>query len=593
MSALARASLYGSRAIGVLLLPGLTKAPPGYAQSHTSTVGADRSRAIHLLQRTTYGPRPQDIEAVLSTGVAGWLDLQLHPDRIDDAALDLLLAGVPIATMSFTDLLGQFPPGQVLRPLRELAQNDSLPRSQRRKLRQELGERNPRKILTDMTSARLLRAVHSERQLEEMMTAFWFDHFNVFWGKGAARWMVSDYERTAIRPHVFGKFEDMVLATARHPAMLFYLDNFQSVAPDSSLQARERRDGVTRRFAGMNPRARDRARERMAQARQQRQRRPGLNENYARELMELHTLGVDGGYSQADVIAVARILTGWTFQQPGNRMDMRQAQASFEDGRIVLPDVDYREAYRFRFRSQLHDAGEKTVMGHTFERGGGEDEGVELIGTLARHPSTARHIAIQLVTRFVADEPPTALVDHLAAVFLATGGDLRKVTRALFTSEAFYQADALCNRIKSPFLLVASTLRLTYGHMPNAQVLNEPLRSLGEAPYLAEPPTGYSETSAQWASSGAMLARINFATSYVAGDLPGVGPDGERLFAEIREVGEDGLTGLVSALLPGVDPTDLTNVIHDDLRENPPDRQDEGGVRALSLILGSPEFQRH
>jgi len=540
MSALGRAWLY----LGLVLLAGLTKAPAAHAQNGEGTA---RARAIHLLQRATYGPRPQDIDAVLSTGTADWLDLQLHPERIDDSALDPRLASASVATMSLPQLLEQYPPGQVLQPLRELAQDDSLSSSERRTLRRELGERGPRRILADMSSARLTRAVHSERQLEEMMTAFWFDHFNVFWGKGATRWLVSDYERTAIRANVFGKFEDMVLATAQHPAMLFYLDNFQSVAPDSSLRARDRRDQVARRIQRMPPQARDRAGERMAQTRdrerEQRGRTPGLNENYARELMELHTLGVDGGYTQADVIDVARILTGWTFQQPGrrmdmqpgNRMDMRQARASFEDGRVVWPDVDYTEAYRFRFRAELHDAGKKTVMGRSFEAGGGQEEGVELIRTLARDPSTARHIATQLATRFVADEPPTSLVDRLAEVFLATDGDLREVTRVLFTSDEFY-ASGVGDRVKSPFLLVASTLRLTHGHMPNA---------------------------------------------------------GDRLFDEIRRAGGEGLPGLVSALLPGVETAELMTVILDNLRTNPPEQENEGGVRALGLILGSPEFQRH
>ncbi len=584
MSALARASLY----IAVLLLPGLARAPLAYAQE---AEGADRARAVHLLQRATYGPRPQDIDAVLSAGITDWLDRQLHPERIDDSELEPLLTGAPVASMSLAELLKQYPPGRVLQPLRELVQDDSLSRGERRRLRRELGEHSPRRILADLATARLTRAVHSERQLQEMMTAFWFDHFNVFWGKGATRWLVPDYEQHAIRPHVLGRFEDMVLATAQHPAMLFYLDNFQSVAPDSSLQARERREVMARRMGRMPARGRERMRQRMEEER--RRPRPGLNENYARELLELHTLGVDGGYTQADVIDVARILTGWTFLQAGNRMDMRQARASYEDGRLVLPDLDYGEAYRFRFRSELHDSGEKTVMGHVFEAGGGQEEGVELIRMLARHPSTARHVATQLVTRFVADEPPTALVDHLADVFLDTDGDLREVTRALFTADEFYDPSVVANRVKSPFLLVTSTLRMTRGHMPNARVLVEPLRSLGEAPYLAEPPTGYPETSAQWASSGAMLTRMNFATSYVTGELRGVGPDGDRLFGEIRKRGGDGLPGLVDALLPGTDSSELMAVIQEDLQANPPEEENQGGVRALSLILGSPEFQRH
>ena len=337
-----------------------------------------------------------------------------------------------------------------------------------------------------------------------MMTTFWYDHFNVFWGKDATRSLVPDYERNAIRPHVFGKFEDMVLATAQHPAMLFYLDNFQSAASDSSLQARERRDAIAQRMRRMPARARARATQRMEED-QQRRRRPGLNENYARELMELHTLGVDGGYTQADVIDVARILTGWTFGESGSRMEMRQARAAYEDGRLVLPEIAYDDAYQFRFRAEFHDAGEKTVMGHVFEAGGGQEEGEELIRMLAHHPSTARHVATQLATRFVADSPSTTLVDHLAEVFLATEGDLREVTRALFTSDEFYDPAVVANRVKSPFLLVTSTLRMTHGRTANVRVLMEPLRSLGEAPYLAEPPTGYPRRALSGPPAGPCL----------------------------------------------------------------------------------------
>ena len=248
MSALERATLY----IVVLSLSGLAKAPRAYAQGAEAT---DRDRAIHLLQRATYGPRPQDVDAVFSAGIADWLDRQLHPERIDDSALETRLAQIPVASMSLTELLGQYPPRQVLSSVRELVQGNSLPESETRRLRRELGEHSPRRILDGLATARITRAVHSERQLQEMMTTFWYDHFNVFWGKDATRSLVPDYERNAIRPHVFGKFEDIVLATAQHPAMLFYLDNFQSAAPDSSLQARERRDAITQRMRRMPARA--------------------------------------------------------------------------------------------------------------------------------------------------------------------------------------------------------------------------------------------------------------------------------------------------------------------------------------------------
>ena len=585
MSALTRATLY----ITVLSISGLVKAPVAYTQETQAT---DRDRAIHLLQRATYGPRPADIDAVLSDGISDWLDRQLHPERIDNAALETLLDGVPVASMSLNELAGQYPPNQVLQSVRQLSQSNSLEESDQRRLRRELGEHSPRRILDGLATTRITNAVHSERQIEEMMTAFWYDHFNVFWGKDATRLLVPGYERNAIRPHVFEKFEDMVLATAQHPAMLFYLDNFQSAAPDSSLQARERRDANARRMRRMPAQARAQATQRMEEQ-QRRRPRPGLNENYARELLELHTLGVDGGYTQADVIDVARILTGWTFGEQRSRMQMRQTQASYEDGRLVLPDTDYEEVYRFRFRPEFHDTGEKTVMGHVFEAGGGHEEGVELIRMLAHHPSTARHIATQLATRFVADKPPLALVDHLAAVFLATSGDLREVTRALFTSDEFYDPAVVGNRVKSPFLLVTSTLRMTYGRAANSRVLMETLRSLGEAPYLAEPPTGYEETSAQWASGGAMLTRMNFATSYVTGELRGVRPDRNRIFGEIRRRGEDSVAVLLDALLPGTDTTELMAVIEEELQTTPPESDRESRLRVLGLILGSPEFQSH
>ncbi len=583
MSALTRATLYTI----VLSISGLVKSPVAYTQETQAT---DRDRAIHLLQRATYGPRPADVDAVLSDGISDWLDRQLHPERIDNAALETLLDGVPVASMSLNELAGQYPPNQVLQSVRQLSQSNSLEESDQRRLRRELGEHSPRRILDGLATTRITNAVHSERQIEEMMTAFWYDHFNVFWGKDATRLLVPAYERNAIRPHVFGKFEDMVLATAQHPAMLFYLDNFQSAAPDNSLRARERRDANARRMRRMPAQTRAQATQRMEERRRP---RPGLNENYARELLELHTLGVDGGYTQADVIDVARILTGWTFGEQRSRMQMRQTQASYEDGRLVLPDTDYEEVYRFRFRPEFHDTGEKTVMGRVFEAGGGHEEGVELIRMLAHHPSTARHIATQLATRFVADKPPLALVDHLAAVFLATSGDLREMTRALFTSDEFYDPAVVGNRVKSPFLLVTSTLRMTYGRTANSRVLMETLRSLGEAPYLAEPPTGYEETSAQWASGGAMLTRMNFATSYVTGELRGVRPDRNRIFGEIRRRGEDSVAVLLDALLPGTDTTELMAVIEEELQTTPPESDRESRLRVLGLILGSPEFQSH
>ncbi|RMH20422.1 MAG: DUF1800 family protein, partial [Gemmatimonadetes bacterium] len=308
-----------------------------------------------------------------------------------------------------------------------------------------------------------------------------------------------------------------------------------------------------------------------------------------------HTLGVDGGYTQDDVVQAARILTGWTFRpyRPGRGMD--RARARLEDGSLRLPDVDTRGAFVYQFRPEAHDAGEKVVLGHRFEAGRGEDEGIELIRMLARHPSTAHHIARQLALRFVSDDPPERLVNDLAQVFLDTEGDLREVTRALFTHPDFYRSDVAGARVKSPFTLVAGTLRLTHARLANPRPVIELLRSLGEAPYLAEPPTGYEETSAGWAASGAMLNRMNFAVAFVSGEMRGVAPNGEWVFRQARTLAPDPLEGLARLLLPagGADAEAVLQVVRDDLAARPPADEREAAVRAAALILGSPAYQRH
>ena len=262
----------------------------------------------------------------------------------------------------------------VLQPLRQLVEDESLPESERAELRRELGRVSPGRILGELAGSRIYRSAYSERQLEEMMTAFWFDHFNVYFPKGATRWLVGDYERTAIRPHVFGTFEDMLVATAEHPAMLFYLDNFRSAAPDSSEMAR--RAGVSQ------PRLDRVSRSRLDRLLRQ---RAGLNENYARELLELHTLGVDGGYTQEDVVNVARVFTGWTFAPLGNREMLATVRGNVEGGDRRIPQLDFDGAYRFQFRPMLHDSGEKVVLGETFSRGGATGRGLPGAGH-AREP---------------------------------------------------------------------------------------------------------------------------------------------------------------------------------------------------------------
>ncbi|QOY85837.1 DUF1800 domain-containing protein [Paludibaculum fermentans] len=324
-------------------------------------------------------------------------------------------------------------------------------------------------IAYDLGEGKILRAVYSNLQLEEVLTDFWFNHFNVFFDKGADWYLTTSYERDAIRPNVLGKFKDLLIATARHPAMLFYLDNWQSVAPGS----------------------------------QPRQKQRGLNENYARELMELHTLGVDGGYSQKDIIEVARCFTGWTIRQP-------------------------QQGGAFYFAPRLHDRGEKTVLGVKIASGGGEEDGLKVLELLARHPSTARFVCRELALRFVSDNPPAALVDRMAKEYLKTDGDLRAVVRTMFESKEFWSAEAYKSKIKSPLEFVASAVRAGEANITFGFGLAQIVERLGQPLYKKAEPTGYSNKSEEWVNSSGLVARLNFAGALAANRVPGIQVDAAK-----------------------------------------------------------------
>ena len=511
---------------------------------------SERRLAVHLLQRATFGVRPGDVERVLDMGVDAWLDEQLHPDRVDDSDLELRLATYPTASMSQRELYEAFPPPQVLRE--RFGDPDSLGAQMRRQMRMM----SPARMAGELVGAKVQRAVYSERQLEEVMVDFWFNHFNVFFAKGADRWLVSDYEQTAIRPHVFGRFEDLLTATATHPAMLFYLDNWRNFVPDS-----------------MNPDAR---RGRDMQRRRGGQR--GYNENYARELLELHTLGVDGGYTQSDVVEIARALTGWTITRPDRAM--ASAGGSIE----------------FRFVPELHDPGEKTVLGERLPGGRSMDDGRRVLGMLATHPASAHHIASKLVERFVSDDPPADVVDRVAEVFLSTGGDLRAVTRAVFQDPGFTDPSVFEQKIRSPFELVVASLRVTEADVGRAPQLVQQLRAFQHLPYMADVPTGYPETSDVWVNSGAMLLRMNYSLALASGSIRGVRIASEgvaaALAADSAADPSQWVSAMAVALLPGSDTDELEGIVLEDLRG-----QDVTGTaamrRAAGLLIGSPEFQRH
>jgi len=578
---------------GAVLLVGA--APPGALMApRSSSPRADTARAIHLLNRATFGFREADLERVLAEGTAAWLDVQLRPERIEDGALGRRLARFPAATASVPSLYRDYPQARPRPDSMRGMRGDSAAAAMTAEARRQRAQAAPARILGDLVGAKLARAVYSERQLQEVMTDFWFNHFNVFWAKGADRYLTGDFERTAIRPYVFGRFEDMLRATAKHPAMLFYLDNWTSAAPDpeADRQAAARQRALADRLERMTRQQKERlARqrgvaveqlERLAEAAGNATRRTrGMNENYARELMELHTLGVDGGYTQDDVVNVARALTGWTMTPPGPNA-----------GRAGT-----RGEVRYVFRPELHDRGEKTVLGRTLPAGRGIEDGEDVIRMLAHHPATAHHIATELVEWFVSDSPDPAFVDELAEVFERTDGDLREVTRALFASDRFYAQDNRGTKVKSPFRLVASALRATGAAVGPSRRLVETLRGLGEVPYLESAPTGYPSSSEDWVNSGAMLGRMNFAIALAGGRMDGIRFDGARFIGS----GAAGLTGdawleaMLGSLLPGVSLDALAAGIRADLEEQAQSGATRRALaaRAIGLALGSPEFQRH
>jgi uncharacterized protein (DUF1800 family) len=449
---------------------------------HASASASDEAAILHVLNRLTYGPRPGDGERVKAMGIQKWIETQLTPSRIDNRALDARLARLDTLNLDAETIQRDYAgpamverkqrKAQITRAADDTDQSDQNamrpdPNAMRR-MPQPASEviRKDRQVLTDLEEAKLLRAVYSERQLEEVLVDFWFNHFNVFAGKGATRTYVSEYEREAIRPYVLGNFRDMLGATAKHPAMLFYLDNWLSSAAGARGAQRAKR------------------------------RSNGINENYARELLELHTLGVDGGYTQQDIVNIAKAFTGWSMQP--------------------------RQGSGFMFLAPRHDRGEKTVLGHTIKAGGGGDDGERVLDIVAAHPSTARHLAMKLAVRFVSDNPPASLVDRLAKKFTATNGDLREVMKTLLTSPEFTSPDAYRAKVKTPFEFVASALRATGAEVRNAIPLARTLKEMGMPLYFCQPPTGYDETATTWVNAGALVSRMNFAVDLSKNAIRGV-----------------------------------------------------------------------
>jgi len=514
----------------------------------------EEQRIAHVLNRLGYGPRPGDLARVKQMGLAVYIDRQLDPAGIPDDAADRAAGWYPTLGMSSRELAHQYPlPDQQV--LAKVRSGEMTPEEVARAIPPE---RRPYRITAEVASAKLARAVQSERQLQEVMVDFWFNHFNVFALKGGVRWTLPAYESEALRPYALGRFRDLLMATARHPAMLFYLDNWMSTRAEFVVPA------------GPN-----------------KGRKMGLNENYARELMELHTLGVDGGYTQRDVIEVARCFTGWSIDGPYRGGD-------------------------FVFRPFAHDGGEKWVLGRPIRAGGGESDGRQVIDILARHPATARFIATKLARRFVSDDPPAPLVDRVASSFLRSDGDIRAVLATIFSSPEFFAADAYRVKIKKPLELVASAVRSLGGEIappaaPSGPVpgggfgLARRVASLGEPLYESVPPTGHPDVAEAWVNSGALIARMNFALALAHNRIPGVRVELDRVLGGVdRRRPHEVLARLVTAVLHDEMTHETRRVLaaqlgNPEITRVTPDDRAAGNTdveKLLALVLGSPEFQR-
>jgi uncharacterized protein (DUF1800 family) len=570
---------------------------------------SDRRAAAHLLDRLAFGPRPGEVDRLVASGIGAWLEAQFT-STAPEGALRFRLAGLSDLDLPASEYPQRFPPLGVV--VGEAIEAGVVPGDletvgsdpeRREELRGELvafarsrGYRPQRELSDELAAQKILRAVYAENQLAEVATDFWFNHFNVAATDQAARPYVLAYERDAIRPHVLGDFRSLLGATAKHPAMLFYLDAAQSTADEDDMTT------LDWELARRPARRRGRARE-LPPRRPQAPR--GLNENYARELLELHTLGVDGGYSQEDVIEVARAFTGWTALPPG--ADREAAEAKIRRARAA--DVGFAFEGEFIFRADAHDAGAKRVLGRDLPPGRGIEDGEEVLDLLAAHPATAGRVARKLAQRFVADRPSEVLVERLAERFRSSKGDLAALLRELVAAPEFWSEEARAAKVKSPLELAVSALRAVGAEVVHPRGVAGWIERMGQPLYAAPAPTGFPETGEPWVSAGALLARMEFALVLATSDLGGVAVDLGRLtdgrepesraaaldLCLARLLPEREVAGTRALLEPLVAAPDLATRVEaaaargDSLRRRPPPT---ALAQVVGVVLGSPEFQQ-
>ena len=551
---------------GVTALPwGLEAQAPGREQGAPTarTTYSPSDSAWHALNRLAYGPRPGEVQRVAAGGVLRWIDQQLDFRAIDDDYLGERQRGFALLDYDRGDLTRLYAEADRERQERlrtgdtTAAKPDDGPAGQR-----------SRRFAGQLQQLALVRAVVSERQLFEVMVDFWTNHFNVYFAKGPDRALTPDYIEHTIRRHAMGRFEDLLIATAKSPAMLFYLDNWQSVAPGATPPPPMRIEmrPLFGRLPAALPPPRDPATMDSLRERAQRRAPQGLNENYARELLELHTLGVDGGYTQQDVIAVARVFTGWSIRRPQ------------QDG-------------AFEFHEWAHDDGEKTVLGVVFPAGHGRDEGIRLLKLLAQHPATMHHVSRQLCQRFVNDDPPDGCVDDAVAAWRRSGGEIREVLRAIFHGPDFWSTANVGAKVKTPLEFVVSAARALEAEPDTTPRLAQLVARLGEPLYLHVAPDGYPEREDAWVNSGALLDRMNTAVALAAGKLSGIAaPSAPGAVPDSALDHEQLLANIDEQILGGRMSENTRQVIRHQLS----DVNDPRAARAFAvgLAIGGPEFQR-
>ncbi|MCP9494574.1 MAG: DUF1800 domain-containing protein [Pyrinomonadaceae bacterium MAG19_C2-C3] len=627
------------RVVVMLVLLTFTTQPFAFTHAQvtqsSSTKLAGDKYIVHVLNRLGYGARPGDVKRVRAMGIERYIETQLNPSSLNDATLEAKLQNFPALKLTNGELLAQYPaPGRLarqmqrqgtlpddLKEIREQRTNGGAAKANNSAMKANgdamsangemmSGEANnqsnadraayrqaiaryyrennlelPQRVMQDLQASRIMRAVYSERQLQETMVDFWTNHFNVFAGKGVDRWYLVSYDRDVIRPNALGNFRDLLEATAKSPAMLFYLDNFQSVSPNApnngraGLRRMNRNGGMmggnlrnNRRNNRRNPldifntpttndemrrtQAGDDSPQAMnrpnAVAQNKRPKR-GINENYARELMELHTLGVDGGYTQKDIVEVARAFTGWTIFDPRGYM----ANTNKGNERLANLTENFQlKTGEFFFNPRTHDKDDKTVLGQKITAGG-IDDGEKVLDILATHPSTAKFIATKLARKFVTDEPTPQLVARISAAFTRSKGDIKETLRAVFTAPEFTAEANFRQKIKTPFELAASAMRALDVQTDARPGVHQTIARMGEPLYGYQAPTGYADTAETWVNTGALLERLNFAVALAANRLPGtrfdlkrfVSPQSMRISQESKEALA---TELVNKLLNGM-----------------------------------------